>query len=245
MTESINYDEIAGVYAQTRAAAPVVVEALAQQIADFAADAVVVELGCGTGNHSRALAARFPQYQYEGFDQSSAMLHEAQRIPSKVSFRKGDAERHWPYADSYADLVFNVDVIHYIKDLPAFFQEARRVLKTGGTLVIATDSDADLRNRSLTQFFPEILAEELARYPAATALHAAAAAAGLFYEGAESLNGTRPITDEDIANLAVKCSSALRLITLEAHLSGLERVRAAQREGVPWRSCYTLYQYRK
>ncbi|MEZ4622321.1 MAG: methyltransferase domain-containing protein [Caldilineaceae bacterium] len=159
----------------------------------------------------------------------------------QVSFRKGDAERHWPYADSYADLVFNVDVIHYIKDHLPF--SGSRVLKTGGTLVIATDSDADLRNRSLTQM-PEILAE-VGALSAATALHAATAAAGLFYEGAESLNGTRPITDEDIANLAVKCSSALRLITLEAHLSGLERVRAAQREGVPWQSCYTLYQYRK
>ncbi|MEZ4622322.1 MAG: hypothetical protein R2867_43395 [Caldilineaceae bacterium] len=61
MTESINYDGIAGVYAQTSGHATVVVEALAQQIADFAADAVVVELGCGTGNHSRTLAARFPQ----------------------------------------------------------------------------------------------------------------------------------------------------------------------------------------
>ena len=69
----------------------------------------------------------------------------------------------WPYADHSADLVFNVDVIHYINDLSVFFQEGRRVLKPGSKLLIATDSEDDLRHRSLTLFFPEILEHELAR----------------------------------------------------------------------------------
>ena len=115
-----------------------------------------------------------------------------------------------PIAIVYGDLVFNVDVIHYIKQLPTFFQEARRVLKTGGTLLIATDSDSDLRNRSLTHFFPEILEHELARYPKATALHAAAGMAGFAYQGAEHITGERPITDAYVENLAAQCSSALR-----------------------------------
>ena len=243
MTQSINYDQIAGDYAQNRAAAPWIVEALAAELALLPAGAVVIELGCGTGNHIRALATRLPQHQYEGFDQSYAMLREAQLQPSKVVFRQGDAQLYWPYADHYADIVFSVDVIHYIRDLPTFFREAARVLKPGGKLLIATDSEEDLRNRSLTLFFPEILEHELARYPAAAGLHDAARAAGLILDTAVQVKGTQPITDDYIANLAAKCSSALRLIAAEALATGIERVRQAQREGALWQSHYTLYRY--
>ena len=100
MTQTIDYNQIAGSYAQTRAAAPWIVEAMNRHIAPLSSGAVIIELGCGTGNHIRALAERFPQHQYEGFDQSGAMLQEAQRIPSKVFFRQGDAQLFWPYSDS-------------------------------------------------------------------------------------------------------------------------------------------------
>lgn len=243
MIQTINYNQIAGEYAQTRTAAPWIVETLAGQIVSLSAGAVVIELGCGTGNHIRALATQLPQFQYEGFDQSLGMLREAQLQPSKVIFRQGDAQLFWPYSDHYADIVFNVDVIHYIQDLPAFFREAARVLKPGGRLLIATDSEEDLRNRSLTTFFPEILEHELARYPSAAALDDAAALAGLIVGTPIHVKGTRPISDDYIANLAAKCSSALRLISEEALAAGVNRVQQAQRDGALWQSLYTIYSY--
>lgn len=245
MTQTINYDQIAGEYAQTRAAAPWIIDTLARDLATLPAGAVVIELGCGTGNHVRALAALLPQHQYEGFDQSHAMLREAQTAQSKVIFRQGDAQLFWPYSDHYADIVFNVDVIHYIQDLAAFFREARRVLKPGGQLFIATDSEDDLRNRSLTTFFPEVLDYELARYPSTTTVSEAALAAGLTIGTPERVHGTRPITDEYVANLAAQCSSALRLISTEALNAGVERVRQAQKAGDLWHSRYTIYRYTK
>jgi SAM-dependent methyltransferase len=245
MPQTINYDEIAGVYARTRAAAPWIVATVARYVAALPAASVIIELGCGTGNHVRALAERYPHHHYAGFDQSAAMLHQAQLSPNQVHFRQGDAQQHWPYADASARLVFNVDVIHYITDLPTFFQEAWRVLQPGGTLLIATDAEADLRRRSLTQFFPEILEHELARYPTLDALQRAAATAGFAPANGESVTGSHPITDEQLANLAAQCSSALRLISPAALATGLARVRAAQGAGEPWHSCYTVYQYTK
>lgn len=245
MTQTIDYNQIAGTYAQTRSASPWIVETLAGALEQFAAGAIVIELGCGTGNHIRALAARLPQYQYEGFDQSHAMLREAQLQASKVIFRQGDAQLYWPYSDHYADLVFNVDVIHYIQNLPQFFREAGRVLKPGGTMLIATDSEADLRNRSLTLFFPEVLEHELARYPAPQRLHEAATSAGLAVLKPLHVAGAHAITDEQITNLAAKSSSALRLISAEALATGLQRVQQAQQEGIQWQSLYTIYRYAK
>lgn len=243
MTQKIDYNQIAGTYAQTRAAAPWIVETLARHIRTRPTGALILEVGCGTGNHSRALAEELPHYQFAGFDQSTAMLQEAQAIPSSVTFQQGDAERAWPHADRSVDLIFCVDVIHYIRNLEAFFQEAQRVLKDNGRLLIATDSEADLRNRSLTRFFPEILEHELARYPTPNALEEAATVAGLIQQGADPVAGTHPITDAHVANLAAKCSSALRLISSEAHAAGVARVRQAQAAGVAWHSLYTIYQY--
>lgn len=242
-TPTIDYNQIANTYASTRTAMPWVVELLAAQIRPLSAGAVVLEIGCGTGNHIRALAEQMPQFQYEGFDQSYEMLREAQQQPSKVVFRQGDAQEYWPYMDDGVHIAFGVDMIHYIHKHTSFFQEAYRVLKPGGTLYLVTDSEADLQNRSLTRYFPEVLEHELARYPMAETLHNAAMAANLTPIETLSCSGDLPITDAYIANLASKCSSALRLIAPTAHAEGLERVRQAQARGERWQSLYTIYVY--
>lgn len=243
MESKIDYNQIATTYAQTRNAVPWVVDVLKKHIAGLPNGSVIIELGCGTGNHIRALAEALPQHYYAGFDQSIEMLKQARTLTDQVIFSLGDAQQRWPYVDGYADLVFNVDVIHYITDLSIFFGEARRVLKKGGTLLIATDSEEDLQSRSLTYFFPESLAHELARYPKAAALYDAAIGARLRVLGAETIQGTRKIDDAYIASLAIKCSSALRLISDAAHQRGLERVRQAQAQGQSWLSLYTIHQY--
>ncbi len=243
MTEQINYNVIAPVYAQTRTAAPHVIAVLEAQIAKLPSGATIVELGCGTGNHIRALAAMRPDYCYLGFDQSTEMLKVATSLAPTITFLQGDAQVRWPLADQSAHLVFNVDVIHYIKDLPTFFGEAQRVLQPDGALLIVTDSAADLRNRSLTVFFPEILAHELARYPQEATLYAAALALGLHAAPAIQVERLSPISTADIDKLAAKSSSALRLISDEAHQRGLARVRAAQANGESWRSLYTIHHF--
>lgn len=242
-TQKIDYNQIAATYAQTRAAAPHVVAVLEEQVANLPPGATVVELGCGTGNHIRALAATRPDYHYLGFDQSTEMLKVATTLAPTITFLHGDAQVRWPLADRSAALVFNVDVIHYIKDLPTFFGEAQRVLQPNGVLLIATDSVADLHNRSLTVFFPEILAHELARYPQEATLYTAALAAGLRSEPAIQVERLSPIIPADIDKLAAKSSSALRLISKEAHQRGLARVRQAQAQGESWRSLYTIHHF--
>ena len=97
--------------------------------------------------------------------------------------------------------------------------------------------------RSLAVFFPEILAHELARYPRVETLHVAALAVGLSGGAATRSERLSPISAADIDKLAAKCSSALRLISDEAHQRGLERARQAQVQGESWRSLYTIYHF--
>src|SRR6185312_5200243 len=68
--------------------------------------------------------------------------------------------------DAQFDLTFCVDVVHHLNNRIGVFDEARRVLKPGGALCLATDSGNIIRSREpLSTYWPETVEGELARYP--------------------------------------------------------------------------------
>lgn len=243
MGEPMNYDEIAADYAQGRWAFPWVLEPLTRRARDLPPNSNVLEVGCGTGNYVSALANEFPEHSFFGFDQSKAMLAVAQSRSETVSFCLADAEHAFPYADRSFDLAFLVDVVHHIKNLRNLFEQCSRVMKPEGLLLIVTDSEQNIRNRSLTTFFPELLEIELRRYPRVDELHSAVRLAGLDVGGAEPAEGFIDLNDEFIAKLEQRCSSGMRLITHAAHERGIKRVREAQAKGQRWYSCYTVLSF--
>lgn len=209
----------------------------------LAAGSSVLEAGCGTGNYIRALAERRADLLYVGFDLSEPMLQQARARCSSVQFRLGDASDRFPYVDAQCALVFVVDVVHHLTDLPRFFLEAARVLQPDGTLLVVTDSVETMRQRSLTRHFPEILQIEQQRYPEPHLLHASAEAARLRLVGEEAAIGDIPLSEDFVERLQAKCSSAMRLLTPEAHAAGIRRVRQAQAMGQVWRSHYVVFRY--
>ena len=241
----LDYDAYAPLYAQTRSAVPWILAPLARAARAVAPGATIVEIGCGTGNYAIALAAAVPGRVYKGFDLTPEMLQVARGRSSAVEWSTGDADRAFPYADGSAALAFAVDVVHHLRRLDTFFDEAARILVPGGHLLIVTDSEENMRRRSLTRFFPEILPIELARYPKLEMLRHAAAAAGLAFQSEELAAGEIPLDDAFIANVAAKCSSAMRLIPPAAHERGMARVRAAAARGETWYSCYTVLAWRR
>ena len=238
-----DYDEYAPTYAWARWAVPWVVSPLARIAGALPADAAVLEIGCGTGNYIRALAESRSELVYAGFDLSEAMLHEARSRGSKVTLVHGDASKEFPFPNHRFAFTFAVDVIHHIEDLSRFFSEAHRVLVPGGHLVIVTDSEDTLNRRSLTAFFPEILATERNRYPTIARLHREADRAGLRLDSEEQAVGRIPLDGEFLGKLQAKCSSAMRLMTTEQHAAGMARVRAAGARGEQWLSCYDVLHY--
>jgi len=245
MQQPMDYDEYAKTYASTRWAVPWITAVLARQVECLPAEATIVEIGCGTGNYVIALSGMFAQSRWKGFDLSSEMLAVAGTRSKCVEFATGDADARFPYCDEETDLAYLVDVIHHLRNFESFFSECARILKPSGVLAIVTDSEANIRGRSLTTFFPEILEIELVRYPKIEDLSADAGRAGLALFRQEPAEGEIALDDAFIAKLDQKCSSAMRLISPKAHQAGMARVRAAQTAGEMWHSLYTCLTYRK
>lgn len=100
----------------------------------------VLDVGCGTGAATFFLAREFPRARIRGVDISPGMIDQANsRIgldpEARVAFRVGDAGK-LPYPDENFDLVTQTN-------MPVFFKEIDRVLRPGGSVVIASSSGQD------------------------------------------------------------------------------------------------------
>jgi SAM-dependent methyltransferase len=111
----------------------------------FPFQARVLEVGCGTGAVTRALAARPGVAQVVGLDPSPALLAQAQKLSAgdaSVLFEPGDA-RALPFAPGTFDVaVFHTALCH-IPEPQRALAEVFRVLKAGGALAIFDANYAD------------------------------------------------------------------------------------------------------
>ena len=152
MTEAISRDKARKFYdriGRLQDARPVserrALDALAEQ-ADFTHARAVVEFGCGTGRFAaRLLRERLPgEATYLGLDLSPHMvaLADAALIPwrDRAQVRLTDGSVRLPVPDAGADRVVSTYVLDLLGpgDTAAFFTEARRVLRPGGSLALAS-----------------------------------------------------------------------------------------------------------
>ena len=93
----------------------------------------LLDAGCGTGYALPLLMKRFPQAQAIGLDLSPAML---QRIAAPCCRIAGDLE-HLPLAAASLDLYWSSLAVQWC-DLPAALREARRLVRPGGALALAS-----------------------------------------------------------------------------------------------------------
>ncbi|MEO4047087.1 malonyl-ACP O-methyltransferase BioC [Pseudomonas sp. CAU 1711] len=96
-----------------------------------------LDLGCGTGHFSRALALRYPQSEGLAVDLAEGMLRHARPLGGACHFVAGDAER-LPLQDGACDLIFTSLAVQWCADFAAVLAEARRVLRPGGVLAFSS-----------------------------------------------------------------------------------------------------------
>jgi len=93
----------------------------------------ILEVGAGTGRLANRLFKNGADVV--ALDVSSEMLKVLKGKNSKIKIIVGEAE-NLPFEDEFFDIVIAAFLIVHLKDPKVFFDEAYRVLKTGGKLLI-------------------------------------------------------------------------------------------------------------
>ena len=160
--------------AWTRCADPGIAGTLARHLA-MPARGHALDLACGTGNYTAALAARGGTWT--GLDVSATMLAQARLAAAPVTWLCGDAAA-LPFADSRFDAVLCTLAIHHFAALDAAFAQVHRVLRRGGRFVVFTAFAEQMHHYWLGRYFPQMLQRSIAKMPAQAVVQGALRTAG-------------------------------------------------------------------
>jgi ubiquinone/menaquinone biosynthesis C-methylase UbiE len=98
----------------------------------------ILEIGCGYGHLLGALRnLTSTNSRLVGIDPMEVAINYAKSVYSGIDFQLSKFEGALNYPDKTFDLVVSVDTIECIPDKPAFIHEIHRVLKQGGTVLVA------------------------------------------------------------------------------------------------------------
>jgi len=108
---------------------------------DLDAPSLVCDLGCGTGQLTRLMAARWPAARVVGVDASAAMLARAREGAEGAAAASGGIEWHEADLAAWApqappDLIFSNAALHWLPDHAALFPRLVHALARGGALAV-------------------------------------------------------------------------------------------------------------
>jgi SAM-dependent methyltransferase len=181
----------------------------------------VLDVGCGTGRWSQALAERGSRVW--GVDESAAMVELARE--RGVNAKQASAEA-LPFKEGWFERALLVLVIHVL-DRPRAFAELRRVLAADGRIAIATFAPAQFDDYYLNPYFPSLPEIDRARFPTGEALQEELAAAGFSSRTVPVHQQTTMSRDWALERIRGRFISTLLLLDEEEYTEGLAR---AERE---------------
>ena len=115
----------------------------------------IFDLGCGAGNVTAMLAAKWPDRAVTGLDSSAAMLKEARARFPAMQWREGDIATWTPPAPPA--LIFANAALHWVPDHPVLFPRLMRALAPGGWFAVQMPNTADAPYRACLD---QVLAQE-------------------------------------------------------------------------------------
>jgi 2-polyprenyl-3-methyl-5-hydroxy-6-metoxy-1,4-benzoquinol methylase len=96
----------------------------------------VLDVGCGEGQLTAAVAQA--GFTVIGVDVAEEPLRRARALHADIDVRRIPAEAGWPLADASFDVVWAGETIEHVTDTAGWLSELRRVLRSGGSLLLST-----------------------------------------------------------------------------------------------------------
>ncbi len=125
----------------------------------------VLDAGCGTGIFS-TIFARHDAAKVMGIDISEGSLETAKALKAKFELKNANFQKedmlNLPFADESYDIVWAWGTVHHTTDPFRAMSELIRVLKTGGSILLA------VYTRTRVTFLHEIIRKTLIRTPKKT-----------------------------------------------------------------------------
>lgn len=157
---TVNYDEQACCYEETRGVIPLVYSTLVT-VLNPKFNEKVLDFGCGTGNYLSKISMEYNISPY-GVEPSSAMREIAIKKNPTAIIVEGN-HKNIPI-NIQVDSIYCTDVIHHIDDLSMLFLNLYNVSKPCARLCICTESYVQLKEKFWIEFFPEIPDIDLKRF---------------------------------------------------------------------------------
>lgn len=147
------YNEIGKKYDLTRKADPILLQLLIDKLAPKKHQKFL-DVGCGSGNYTIALHQK--GLSITGLDISEEMLNLARNKYPKMDWILADAKT-LPFKEQSFDGVLCFLAIHHIRELPTFFKEVHRILKSGGKFILFSNSPEQFLQLWLSHYFPQMM----------------------------------------------------------------------------------------
>ncbi|MBU0965448.1 MAG: malonyl-ACP O-methyltransferase BioC [Proteobacteria bacterium] len=129
----------------------------------------ILEIGCGTGNYTAQLAARFPQASLIALDFAEAMVEQAGKKcrDDNVSFLCVDGEQYLAQNRRHFDLITSNATMQWFDDLPLAFSLVARSLAPGGIFLASLFGPLTLHElaAALVEVFADSPALPAAQFP--------------------------------------------------------------------------------
>jgi ubiquinone/menaquinone biosynthesis C-methylase UbiE len=185
----------------------------------------IVDLACGTGRFSEALANRFGA-NVVGVDPSERMLAQARAKPmsDRVTFVRGSGEEI-PCPRASADLIFISMAFHHFRSPDQAAKECHRVLRDGGMVCIRNSTRE--RSSPYEPYFPNYR-RALDGLPAAQEITGAFTRNDFELRLHEAVPHMMAKCVDDLADkAATRADSTLQRLTDADFETGLTKMRAA------------------
>src|ERR1035437_8508378 len=108
----------------------------------------VLDVGCGEGLFASELARSGARVV--GIDVAEEPLERARERDPELELRRVQDGGEWDLPDASFDVVWAGEVIEHVADTAAWLSEVRRVLRSGGSLLVSTPAHGRLRLLALT-----------------------------------------------------------------------------------------------